>query len=274
MAFWIDTHCHLDAPEFWPPALTRYALAAIKNVVDCVVPATHTANFDAVRNLAHAQGHSYALGIHPLFVADAHDDDLAVLDAALCRWQSDQRLVAVGEIGLDFYVPALSSGILRKRQEHFYHEQLNLARRYHLPVILHARRSVDQVLLGLRSSGLSGIAHAFNGSMQQATTFLDLGFKLGFGGAFTYDRALHLRQLATTLPLDAIVLETDAPNMPPRWLHSTAQRAAGTSLRINSPAQLPRIGMELSALRGMSADPLAQATTRNAMQALPKLQIS
>ena len=276
MTFWIDTHCHLDAQDFWPPAHTRQALVATENIVYCVIPAIHVANFDAVRNLAHSQNHSYALGIHPLSVAHAHDDDVAILDATLNQYQDDVRLVAVGEIGLDFFDAAINTGILRERQEFFFHEQLKLARRYHLPVLLHTRKSVDHVLQGLRREapalGWRGIAHAFNGSWQQATAFLNVGLKLGFGGALTYPRALHLRQLATALPLSAMVLETDAPDMPPQWLYKTAaQRAAREPQGINSPAELPRIGMELAALRAISADDLAKATTHNALQALPKL---
>ncbi len=132
-------------------------------------------------------------------------------------------VVAGGEIGLDFFVPELCQSPLRERQTYFYLAQLRLARKHGLPVILHVRRSADQLLKGLRSvaaqSGApwQGIAHAFNGSEQQAQSFLSLGFKLGFGGALTYERALQLRRLASTLPLDAIVMETDAPDMPPHW---------------------------------------------------------
>jgi len=166
---------------------------------------------------------------------------------------------------------------LRERQQHFYLEQLQLARRFDLPVLLHVRRSVDPVLKGLREVAETGgcwhgIAHAFNGSTQQAQAFLDLGLKLGFGGALTYERALQLRRLAKDLPLEAIVLETDAPDMPPHWLYRTqAQRAAGQPQGVNSPAELPRIGAELAALRGIDVSQLAQATTTHAQTALPRL---
>jgi TatD DNase family protein len=150
------------------------------------------------------------------------------------------------------------------------------------------RRSADQLLKGLRTvaremrgmTGTSpigtawiGIAHAFNGSEQQAKAFIDLGFKLGFGGALTYDRALQLRRLAATLPLESIVMETDAPDMPPHWLYKTAeQRAAGAPQGCNEPGEVPRIGAELAALRGITPDALAAATTRNAVAALPRLR--
>jgi TatD DNase family protein len=282
--FWIDTHCHLDAAEFWPDAVVVRAQAAIKNVAYCVLPAVQVANFDAVRQLAHAGDDSYALGIHPLYVAQAAGSDLATLEAQLLRYRDDPRLVAVGEIGLDFFVPELRASPLRERQEHFFLAQLKLARQFELPVLLHVRRSVDQVLAGLRKvareavSGKAdtppwrGIAHAFNGSEQQAQAFVDLGLKLGFGGALTYERASQLRRLAALLPLEAIVLETDAPDMPPRWLYKTAgQRAAGELQGRNEPGELPRIASELAALRSMAATDLALATTRNALAALPRL---
>lgn len=278
MTFWIDTHCHLDAQEFGALAQAVRERAAINNVAHCVLPAVEVGNFDAVRELAHTGGDSYALGIHPLCVKRAQDDALDRLDAALAQQQGDPRLVAVGEIGLDYFVPELCVSPLRERQEYFFQSQLKLARTYELPVILHSRRSVDRVLKGLREVAVAvgqwhGIAHAFNGSEQQAQAFMALGFKLGFGGALTYERALQLRRLAISLPLDAIVMETDAPDMPPHWLYKTAeQRAAGAAQGRNEPGELPRIGAELAALRGISADELAEATTRNALAALPRLR--
>ncbi|MDO8251916.1 MAG: TatD family hydrolase [Rhodoferax sp.] len=278
MSYWIDTHCHLDAAEFLPDVHAVRARAAMNNVAYCVLPAVDVASFDAVRQLAQAGGDSYALGIHPLRVKQAQEADLATLDAYLQRYRDDPRLVAVGEIGLDYFVPELIASPLRERQEYFYLEQLRLARKHDLPVLLHVRRSVDRVLKGLRDIGGSlpkwhGIAHAFNGSQQQAQAFIALGFKLGFGGALTYERALQLRRLAASLPLESIVLETDAPDMPPHWLYKTAeQRATGEPQGRNEPGELPGIGAELAALRGMSPADLAIATTRNAMAALPRLQ--
>lgn len=277
MTSWIDTHCHLDAAEFAPDHQVVREQAAALQVRHCVLPAVELANFEAVRRLAHAGGDSYALGIHPMYVGQAQEDDLARLDAQLQRYRDDPRLVAVGEIGLDYFVPELCTSPLRERQERFYREQLRLARQHGLPVILHVRRSADPLLKGLRefmpAGGWHGIAHAFNGSEQQARAFITLGFKLGFGGAVTYERALQLRRLVSTLPLEAIVLETDAPDMPPHWLYTTAaQREAGVRQAPNSPAELPRIGAVIAGLRGISTDELAAATTRNAMAALPRLQ--
>ncbi|MFT4194515.1 TatD family hydrolase, partial [Ottowia sp.] len=250
MPRWIDTHCHLDAPEFAAdaPAVRQRAFDA--GVAACVIPAVEAPAFEACRALAHRHGDAYALGIHPLCVARAQDDALARLDEALTRHAADPRLVAVGEIGLDHFDENLRQRPLDERQQLFFREQLRLARRHGLPVILHVRRAVDQVLKGLREIGVpGGIAHAFNGSRQQADMFLSLGFKLGFGGAATYERATRLRALAAELPPEAIVMETDAPDIPPHWLYATAgQRAQGQRQGRNEPGELPRIGAEVAAL--------------------------
>lgn len=268
MPKWIDTHCHLDAAEFAGDTQAVRSRAAAGAVVHCVLPAVEVAGFDAVRTLAHRYGDSYALGIHPLCTGDARMDDLERLDRALAAARDDPRLVAVGEIGLDYFVPGLDA----QRQELFYREQLALASRHGLPVILHVRRSADRLLKHLRPGGVSGIAHAFNGSLQQAREFVRLGFKLGFGGTVTFEAARQVRRLAMQLPLEAIVLETDAPDMPPQWLYRTAQRrAAGEPQARNEPGELPRIAQVVAALRGIGLDELADATARNSLKALPKL---
>lgn len=277
MTSWIDTHCHLDAAEFAPDLAAVRARAAVNGVAHCVLPAVGVANFDAVRLLAHEFSDSYALGIHPLLVPEAQDADLQALDSELARRKSDPRLVAVGEIGLDFFVPALTISPLRERQEHFYREQLLLARKHGLPLILHVRRSADKLLKHLRElappGGWSGIAHAFNGSEQQAMEFIKLGFKLGFGGALTFEPARQLRRLAAELPLEALVMETDSPDMPPQWIYTTAgQRAAGVAQGRNEPGELPRIAQQVASLRGISPEALALATSANALQALPRLK--
>jgi len=265
---WIDTHCHLDAREFAGETDAVRARAHRVGVRHCVLPAVLPANFDAVRELAHRHEDSYALGIHPLCTGEAGDEDLVLLDRALAAARDDPRLVAVGEIGLDHFVPGLDAA----RQEHFYREQLQLARRHGLPVLLHVRRSADPLLRELRRVSVAGIAHAFNGSLQQAGEFVKLGFRLGFGGTVTYERALQIRRLARELPAAALVLETDAPDIPPRWLYRTAgERAAGAPQARNEPGELPAIGAALAALRGMEVGELAAVTSRNACAALPRL---
>ena len=272
MAVFVDTHCHLDAPEFGDEMPAIRARAAERNVGLCVIPAVAAANFARVRELAHAQDDAYALGIHPMCTGEATDEHLAQLDAELAARHDDPRLVAVGEIGLDFFVPGLDAD----KQAHFFHTQLQLARRHGLPVIIHVRRSVDQVLKHLRQVAPDGrwlgIAHAFNGSAQQAQACIGLGLKLGFGGALTFERALQLRRLAVELPLEAIVLETDSPDIQPQWIYRTlAQRAAGEPQGRNEPGELPRIAEVLAELRGIAPEALAEATTRNAAAALPRL---
>ncbi len=265
---WIDTHCHLDAQEFSADRDAVRDRARRAGVGHCVLPAVAVANFKDVQSLAHRHGDSYALGIHPLCTGDAAERDVEALDAALAAHRGDPRLVAVGEIGLDGFVPGLDA----QRQGWFYREQLALAERHGLPVLLHVRRSADPLLKELRRRPVGGIAHAFNGSDQQARAFVDLGFKLGFGGTVTYERSLQIRRLARELPIEALVLETDAPDIPPHWLYRTAQqRAAGERQGRNEPGELPRIAEAVARLRGIDVAELAEATTRNARQALPRL---
>lgn len=257
----IDTHCHLDAAEFHGQE-EQLALNARENGVHkIVIPSVCRSNFADVARLGRFGG--YALGIHPLYVPDAHDRDLTDLKELVKTSLGDPRFVAIGEIGLDFFVPELCVPALRDKQVHYYREQLRIAREFGLPVLLHVRRSVDLILNGLRQIRVDGgIAHAFNGSQQQATTFIQLGFKMGFGGAMTYTRALQIRRLATHLPLSSIVLETDAPDIAPSWLD------AGP----NTPDQLARIADCLASLRNLSARDIADATTENAYNVLPRLR--
>lgn len=269
MPTWIDTHCHLDAAEFAPDRDAVRAAAQAAGVTHLVIPAVQRSHWQEVMVLAHRYGDSYALGIHPLYTPGAQESDIAALRELLGQQKGDPHLVAVGEIGLDFFVPGLDA----QRQIWFYEQQIQLAREFDLPVLLHVRKSSDRLLKTLRQYRVAGgIAHAFNGSAQQAQAFMDLGFKLGFGGAITYDRALKLRELAASLPLEALVLETDAPDIPPHWLYTTAeQRAAGQPQGRNSSAELPRIAAELAQLRGISVDQLAQASSANARAALKGL---
>ena len=266
---WTDTHCHLDAPEFDVDRAAVVQRARAAGVDGLVLPAVAVAHFDTVRALAHTHGCAYALGLHPLWLDQATDEDLQTLAAALRSHRDDPRLVAVGEIGLDHFLPDQDLA----RQERFYRAQLKLARDAGLPVILHARRSADALLKGLRQIEVpGGIAHAFNGSVVQAGQFIDRGFRLGFGGTLTFERSLQIRHLATTLPATALVLETDAPDIPPQWLYrNAAQREAGAAQGRNEPAALPRIAATLAALRGWTLEETARTTSANARAALPRL---
>ncbi len=255
----IDTHCHIDAAEFNHDreGVIREAHAAGVGVM--VMPAVQAAAFEPLRALCRAHvGLVYALGIHPMWVGQAHDDDLDHLRKALRAHRDDPALVAVGEIGLDHFVPGLD----RDRQSRFFAAQLKLAREFDLPVVLHVRQAQDQVLKHLRQAGVTGgIAHAFNGSAQQAAAFLRQGCVLGFGGAMTFERALRIRRLARELPPEALVLETDAPDIAPAWLHPGR----------NAPAEMARIGETLAGLRGCSGEEVARLTAANAIRALPRL---
>ena len=235
-----------------------------------VIPAVDRANFDAVKQLAHGfAGGYYALGIHPLAVPDAQEEDLECLEQCLDAAMEDERFVGIGEIGLDYFVPELKGTLMREKQEQYFDAQLQLARQYDLPVIVHVRRSQDEVLKYLRRRpDVTGIAHAFNGSFQQAEQFIERGFKLGFGGAMTFERALQIRRLATRLPLESLVLETDAPDIPPSWLG----QPGGVRPR-NEPGQVARIARELARLRALSYEEVVAATGRNAHQALPRLSV-
>lgn len=265
---WIDTHCHLDAREFDADRTQVVARALAANVTQLVLPAVAVSNFDAVRHLADEHGLSYALGIHPLCVNEAAESDLDALRQALRTHRDDPRLVAVGEIGLDHFI----AGLDQPKAEYFFSEQLKIARDAGLPVIVHVRRSADALLKHLRRIAVAGIAHAFNGSDQQADVFVDLGFKLGFGGAMSFERALQIRRLARRMPDDALVLETDSPDIPPHWIYRTAaQRETGQPQARNEPAQIPRIAAVLAELRGWTLDKVEEVARANSLAALPRL---
>ncbi|MBA5687834.1 TatD family hydrolase [Rugamonas apoptosis] len=260
---WIDTHCHLDAHEFGTESAAVAARAGEQGVGMIVIPAVERANFGIVASLAaQVDNACYALGIHPIYVPHASEDDLEFLRQQVADSMGDGRMVAIGEIGLDFFIPMLSEPAMREKQVFFFREQLKIAREFNLPVLTHVRRSQDVVLKHARQiRPAGGIAHAFNGSMQQAQGYIDLGFKLGFGGAMTFTRALQIRRLAAELPLSSIVLETDAPDISPSWIHPGR----------NAPEQLPRIGAVLAELRGISVEEAAAATSANARAILPRI---
>lgn len=260
----VDTHCHLDAAEFDADRAEVAGAAKIAGVGLIVVPAVERANFGAVASVCRDfPTCRAAYGIHPMYVGQARDGDFDALGETLQR----EHPLAVGEIGLDHFIEPRDE----TRQEFYFSTQLEMAREANLPVLLHCRRALDQVLKQLRRNKVNGgIAHAFNGSRQQADEFIKLGFKLGFGGAMTFPRAHRIRELASTLPLDSIVLETDAPDIPPEWI-SVKRAADGKVGARNTPDQLPRIAQVLAELRGMAVEEIAEVTTANAVSALPGL---
>ena len=262
---WVDTHCHLDAPEFrgtLPEIISRAANNGVKAIL---LPTVQASDWGSAKNTGgqysnQIPGLVYTLGIHPLYIKQAQESDISTLKSHIEQSLDDPRFVGIGEIGLDYFVEGLDP----QRQEYFFHAQLDLAQQFQLPVILHVRRSQDAILKALRKRKIpSGIAHAFNGSHQQAEQFIDLGFKLGFGGAATYDRALQIRRLLQELPLESIVTETDAPDIPPAWLREEG-------IAFNEPAFLPRIARQLAAIRGVNEVEFSTAVWRNALQVLPR----
>jgi TatD DNase family protein len=260
---WIDTHCHLDAHEFGARALEIADDAGRQGVGMIVIPAIARSNLDTVAQLAAQRENTcYALGIHPICVPNALDSDLAVLRARVQAAMDDPRFIGIGEVGLDFFIPLLNEPAMRDKQVLFLREQLRIARDFGLPVLTHVRKSQDQVLKHVRQiTPNGGIAHAFNGSFQQAQGYIDVGFKLGFGGNLTFTRALQIRRLATQLPLSSIVMETDAPDIAPAWIHPG----------VNTPDQVPRIGAALAQLRGIGVEEVRDVTTANARAILPRM---
>ena len=262
---WLDTHCHLDAPEFLADLGQVIESARAEGVQGILLPAVRAHDFEAVKELVHTYKDRipylvYTLGIHPLYTDRAKEEDLKTLEQAVIESLNDPHFVGIGEIGLDYFVADLDP----YRQAFFFDAQLDLAQKKNLPVILHVRRSQDMILKALRQRSIpGGIAHAFNGSFQQAEQFMALGFKLGFGGAATYERALQIRRLLKELPLEAIVTETDSPDIPPAWLRDEHERR-------NQPAYLPRIAKTLANIRGIQERDLANAVINNISQALPR----
>jgi len=244
----VDTHSHLDAGEFDADREAVHARARAAGVDIQVVPAISLENCEAVAACCRRySGCLPAWGMHPIYVDLHRPEHLAGLRRQIEAW----RPVAIGEIGLDLFVEGLDVAV----QETFYVEQLRIARDFDLPVLLHCRRANDQILKQLRRFRVKGgIAHAFSGSRHQAEAFIKLGFMLGFGGAFTWARATNLRALATDLPLEHIVLETDSPDIPPAWVGRGR----------NEPAELAGIAHALAELRGVDVEVVARQTTRNA----------
>jgi TatD DNase family protein len=289
----IDTHCHLDAAEFDADRAAVFAAAkvgaggtvsvlqaqprlsaeanvsgaqvmpepklgaggTVDGVGGMVIPAVARANFGAVASVCREfSGCAPAYGIHPMYVDRARPEDLDALRLTLAV----EAAVAVGEIGLDRHVEPRDDDL----QAFYFIEQLKIARALDLPVLLHVRRAIDPILAHLRRERVrGGIAHAFNGSRAQADEFIKLGFKLGFGGAMTFAGSKRIRALAATLPLDAIVLETDAPDIPPAWKNGAR----------NTPADLVPIAETLAELRRQPLPEIAAATTANALAVLPRL---
>lgn len=244
----VDSHCHLDAGEFDHDRAAVVARARAAGVVAQVLPATHAGEWPRLREAAGAApGLHPAYGLHPTFLHHHRDGHLALLE----EWIAREQPVAVGECGLDFFVEGRDADA----QGRFFEAQLCIARDADLPVIVHARRAVDQVTAAIRRvGGLRGVVHSFSGSRQQAQKLWELDFMLGIGGPVTYERANRLRSLVATMPLEWLLLETDAPDQPDAAIRG----------RRNEPARLRVVCETVAALRGVPADTVAAATAANA----------
>ena len=265
MELCLDTHCHLDADEFVTDRDAIIQRAAQSGVSGLLIPAVRARDFQSVKHLAHHAAQTlpatcYTLGIHPIYTPEAKESDLLTLRQSVISAMDDPRFVGIGEIGLDYFLPDLDA----HHQAFFFEAQLDLAEEFDLPVILHVRRSQDAILKALRLRKVcGGIAHAFNGSFQQAEHFMKLNFVMGFGGAMTFPRALQIRRLAKELPFESLVLETDAPDIPPAWL-------AHQECRRNEPAELPQISSVLAEIRSSLITQTQSICSSNALRVIPR----
>ena len=256
---WIDSHCHLDSPEFDVDRDEVVAQSLAAGVEAIINLPGHVDHFARAKITRERYGCLTGYGIHPMWVAgppmSSEREDIATLRA----WVEREKPELVGEIGLDFFVPDFN----QSEQEWFFAEQLKIARDFDLPVSLHVRRSQDHILKHLRRIKVrGGFAHAFNGSAQQAAEFVKLGFCLGFGGTATFPQAQRVRALLRDAPIESVVVETDAPDIPPSFLGTMGSRAR------NSPAYLPQIGEMLAEVRAMPTESFAAATRANVRRVL------
>lgn len=246
----LDSHCHLDAAEFDADRDAVVERARAAGVLGQVVPAVTAASWPKLRQVCRAAPGLYpAYGLHPTFLAEHRPDDLH----QLASWIENEHPPAIGECGLDYFV----EGLDRDAQAHYFDGQLRLAREHGLPLIVHARRAVDAVIASIRRLGdgrLRGVVHSFSGSPEQARQLWSLGFMIGLGGPLTYERAQRLRRLVAQMPLEFLLLETDAPDQPD----------AGIRGQRNEPARLRQVLDVVAMLRGQAPEEIAAATTANA----------
>lgn len=246
-ALLVDSHCHLDATEFDVDRDAVVARAVAAGVALQIVPAIALSGFEKLKRLCAANADLHpAYGLHPMYLAEHHPDHLETLRG----WLRSERPIAVGECGLDFFV----DGLDHEAQRMYFQGQLELAREFELPLILHARRAVDEVIASLRKvGGLRGVVHSFSGSEEQARQLWKLGFCLGIGGPVTYERAKRLRAIVAQMPIEYLLLETDAPDQP----------LDGHRGERNEPALLAEVLAHVAALRDEEPEAIGAATTQN-----------
>lgn len=247
--FLIDSHAHFDDVQFDADRAAALQRAHAAGVQAQVLPAVTADSWPQLKRVCQQYAGLFpAYGLHPIYLTRHQSQHLQILD----EWLQREPAVAVGECGLDFYLPELNPAL----QTDYFMAQLQLAQNHQLPVIIHARRSVDAVLKCLRQvKGLTGVVHSFVGSEQQAQQLIDLGFYLSFGGPITYPRAQRLHRLVAKLPLEHLLLETDAPDQP----------LCGRQGQRNEPAYLAEVLQQFAQLRQQSATEIAEITRRNAI---------
>jgi TatD DNase family protein len=264
---WFDSHCHIDAPEFKDDFSLVLARAAEQGITGILIPAVRVCDYAKIVEIVDQWSGlipqiCFSLGVHPLYTKDADESDIALTRQAIEKYIAHPRLVAVGEIGLDYFVENRND----VKQEWFFEEQLKIAQDFELPIVMHVRKSQDQLLKRLRLTPVTGgIAHAFNGSFVQAQEFLKRNFVLGFGGTITYDRSLQIKRLAKEFSMQSYVLETDSPDIPPSWLHEQDDRR-------NEPSYLPQIAQAFANEREIDLPNLAKTNLENLIRVLPRIK--
>lgn len=251
----IDTHCHLDFPVFDADRTELVQCMQAIGVHDVVIPAVSAATWQRLKAVAADYPSVHAsYGLHPMFLAEHRDEHVGLLR----QWLTQENPLAIGECGLDFFVPELSTPEAQQRQIALFEAHLQYACDYGLPLIIHARRSLDTVLKYIRRyEGVRGVIHSFSGSLQQAKMLFEQGFLLGVGGTITYDRAQKLRRVIAAMPREALLLETDAPDQPDSDWRAQGQRR-------NDSTRLPVIAAALATVRGESLEAVVDYTTVNA----------
>ncbi len=248
----IDSHCHIDLQPFENDRKQVVNACYADGIEAIINPGVSSHNWEKILHLAQQYPMiKPAIGLHPCFTNEHHKQDLTQLDELLGK---EKSIIAIGEIGIDLFIKNQEL----EKQQWYFAAQLDIAQKYNLPIIIHARKSHDLVLKSIRQHKFTcgGTAHAFSGSLQQAKAFIDLGFKLGFGGTITYERARKTRQVLQQIPLESIVLETDAPDMPP----------VNTQGVRNTPTNLRGILKCAAKLLDLPAEQLEQITTENCKQ--------
>lgn len=261
----IDTHCHFDVDDFDADRAEVAARALAAGVDTIVIPGYIASQWPKLFQVCDSFMRPRLLpvpGLHPCYVAQHEPEHLQVLEHLL---QTRTDIVAIGEIGLDFFVPELKEPEWKTRQEFFFREQLRLAMTYHKPVVLHVRKAHAEVMAILADMKFreGGIVHAYSGGMEEAKRYVRMGFRLGIGGALTYDQSKRLRAVVSEMPLEAIVLETDSPDMIPQ-----PHRQPGSGKTRNSPEFLPSVLMALSELKGVPPDMLVAVMREQSCQIL------